>query len=136
MVTAMHDYFASRAEAIEALDIEWGYVTFAISTSAILVEPMLYWPGKRELYHDRMVSPKRLAKLESYQDTPPVAAMIESIRHDLVAMWTAFGCVHLQIGKTYAFLQSRREEPKNLLIALKNLLDPQRRMNPGSIGLD
>jgi hypothetical protein len=97
---------------------------------------MLYWPGKRELYHDRMVSPKRLAKLESYQDQPPVVAMIESIRHDLVEMWTRLGCAHLQIGKTYSFLESRREEPKDLLIALKRLVDPQSRVNPGSLGLD
>jgi FAD/FMN-containing dehydrogenase len=136
MVTAMHDYFESRADEINALGIEWGYVTFAISTGAILIEPMLYWPGKRELYHDRMVSPKRLAKLESYEDQPPVVAMIKSIRQDLVEMWTRFGCAHLQIGKTYSFVESRREEPKNLLLAMKRLVDPQSRINPGSLGLD
>jgi FAD/FMN-containing dehydrogenase len=136
VVTALHDYFASHADAIDALGIEWGYVCFAVSTTAILIEPMLYWPGKRDAYHERMVSPKRLAKLESFPDSPAVSAMIETIRKDLIAMWTGFGCAHLQIGKTYSFLPSRRPEPMSLLKGLKQVVDPHSRMNPGSIGLD
>jgi FAD/FMN-containing dehydrogenase len=135
VVDALHEYFLERAEAIEALGIEWGYVTFAISTNAILIEPMLYWPGQRELYHDRMISPKRLATLETYPDSPDVRAMIEAIRGDLIRMWTEFGCAHLQIGKTYSYLPSRRSEPRALLEGLKRLVDPQGRINPGSIGL-
>jgi hypothetical protein len=62
--------------------------------------------------------------------------MVESIRRDLIEMWTGLGCAHLQIGKTYSFLQSRRDEPKNLLMGLKRLVDPMGRINPGSIGLE
>jgi FAD/FMN-containing dehydrogenase len=62
--------------------------------------------------------------------------MIETIRKDLIAMWTGFGCAHLQIGKTYSFLPSRRPEPMSLLKGLKQVVDPHSRMNPGSIGLD
>jgi hypothetical protein len=136
VVSAMHDYFDRRADAIDALGIEWGYVLFAVSTGAILIEPMLYWPGKRERYHDRMVSAKRLAKLEIYPDQPKVSAMVEAIRGDLIAMWTEFGCVHLQIGKTYPFMENRLPEPKTLLRGIKRLVDPEGRINPGSIGLD
>jgi FAD/FMN-containing dehydrogenase len=136
IATAMHAYFEGRAEDMAALGIEWGYVSFAISTNAILTEPMLYWPGKREIYHDRMVSAKRLAKLETYPDSPEVIEFIASIRRDLIALWSKAGCAHLQIGKAYPFLETREPGPKALLQALKRVVDPDGRMNPGSIGLE
>jgi FAD/FMN-containing dehydrogenase len=136
IVEAMHQYFTRRAEAISDLGIEWGYVTFAVSTTAILIEPMLYWPGTRELYHERMITPSRLAKLDTYPDSPEVSAMVKSIREDLIALWRDNGCAHLQIGKTYPFLETRRPEPLALLTALKRHVDPHGRMNPKSIGLE
>jgi len=136
VVEAVLQCFARHDEAIVRLGIEWGYVLFAISTSAILIEPMLYWPGKRERYHDRMISPKRLAKLETFPDSAEVQAMVEQIRQELIALYTRCGCAHFQIGKTYEFLPSRRPETKKLLIGLKKLVDPDGRINPGSIGFD
>ena len=63
VVAAVNGFFNDRAEVLERCSIEWGYVLFAISTNAILIEPMIYWPGLRELYHERMIAPGHLAKL-------------------------------------------------------------------------
>ena len=46
LTDALGSFFAARASLFERHGIEWGYVTFAISTTAILIEPMLYCPAR------------------------------------------------------------------------------------------
>jgi FAD/FMN-containing dehydrogenase len=115
--------------------IEWGYVTFAISTTAILIEPMLYWPDARELYHERMISPAHLAKLPILEADPEAAAAMRRLRADLVEFWLQHGCAHLQIGKTYAYLEDREPAARSLIEGIKALVDPRGLVNPGALGL-
>ncbi len=135
VLDSVHAYFESRAADIEQAGIEWGYVVFAVSTNAILIEPMLYWPGQRELYHERMITPANLAKLGTYPDSPEATRIVKSIRDGLIELWSRTGCVHLQIGKTYPFLAHRKPSMKAFLSGLKDLVDPESKLNPGSLGL-
>jgi D-lactate dehydrogenase (cytochrome) len=43
--------------------------------------------------------------------------------------------VHFQIGRAYPYLQRLQPATRSLLEALKQHLDPDGRMNPGSLGL-
>jgi FAD/FMN-containing dehydrogenase len=131
----LHAFFEERAEMMARHDIEWGYVTFAISTTAILIEPMLYWPDARELYHERMISPAHLAKLPTLDADPEAAAAIRRLRADLVEFWRQHGCAHLQIGKTYAYLEDREPAARSLIEGIKALVDPRGLVNPGALGL-
>lgn len=132
---ALCQFFADRADILAAHGIEWGYVTFAISTSAILIEPMLYWPGAREPYHERMIQPAHLAKLPVLPPDPAAATAMARMRDDLTRFWLAQGCVHLQIGKTYRYLESRQAPVRRLVEQLKAAVDPQGLVNPGALGL-
>jgi len=138
-ITALADglkgFFDDRAALLEEHGIEWGYVAFAISTTAILLEPMLYWPGERELYHERMIQPSHLAKLPRLAPAPEAAAVMKQLRLDLTHFWQAQGCAHLQIGKTYRYLESRQPAVRTLIEGLKALVDPQGLINPGALGL-
>jgi FAD/FMN-containing dehydrogenase len=58
------------------------------------------------------------------------------MRADLTHFWMAQGCAHLQIGKTYRFMESRKPAVKSLLEGLKALVDPHGLVNPGALGLD
>jgi FAD/FMN-containing dehydrogenase len=130
----LHAFFESRAETLQQHGIEWGYVTFAISTSAILLEPMLYWPGAREPYHERIIAPAHLAKLPKLPPAPETAEVMRQLRADLVAFWTSHGCAHLQIGKTYQYLESRQPSVRAMLEGLKAMVDPKGLVNPGALG--
>jgi FAD/FMN-containing dehydrogenase len=44
------------------------------------------------------------------------------------------GCVHLQIGKTYRYMESRQPSLRGLLEQIKHDVDPKGLMNPGSLG--
>ena len=46
------------------------------------------------------------------------------------------GASHFQVGKDYPYLETRKRPVRELLTGLKLLLDPQKLMNPGALGLD
>ena len=128
-------FFAEREAVLQQHKIEWWYVTFAIAANAILIEPMLYWPGAREPYHERMIAPQALAKLPVQPPDLPAAAAMAQLRHDLSRFWMEQGCAHLQIGKTYRYLESRQPSLRGLLERIKTAVDPDRLVNPNALGL-
>jgi len=67
---------------------------------------------------------------------PKTAAAMRELRSDLTQFWQVEGCAHLQIGKTYRFLESRQPEMRALLEGLKALVDPKGLINPGALGLN
>jgi FAD/FMN-containing dehydrogenase len=131
----LHAFFADRAALLETHGIEWGYVVFAISTTAILLEPMLYWPDAREPYHERIIAPAHLAKLPVLAPSPGTAEIMRQLRAELTQFWMDQGCAHLQIGKTYRYLESRQPPVRALLDGIKALLDPYGLVNPGALGI-
>jgi FAD/FMN-containing dehydrogenase len=135
LVDALKNFFAEREALLQAQGIEWGFVPFAISTNAILIEPMLYWPDAREAYHERMIAPAHLGKLPVLPPNPGAAEAMRTLRLDLTRFWMEQGCVHLQIGKTYRYLESRQPAVRTLLEQIKAAVDPKGLMNPGSLGL-
>ena len=135
LTDALYAFFDVRAEMIARHEIEWGFVTFAISTTAMLIEPMLYWPGAREVYHERMIEPAALAKLEKLPPNPGAAAAMKHLRAELATFWMEHGCAHLQIGKTYRYLDSRQPPARGLIEQIKKLVDPDGLVNPGALGL-
>jgi hypothetical protein len=131
----LHAFFEEREAMFEQLGIEWGYVAFAISSSAILLEPMLYWPGERELYHERVISPAHLAKLPVCGPSPEAAEAMRRLRSELTQFWLDQGCAHLQIGKTYRYLENLQPAARGLLETIKAHVDPKGLVNPGALGL-
>jgi FAD/FMN-containing dehydrogenase len=134
LADALVAFFAERAELLRENGIEWGFVPFAISTNAILIEPMLYWPDAREAYHERMIAPAHLGKLPVLPPNPEAAEAMRLLRQDLTQFWMEQGCAHLQIGKTYRYMESRQPSVRRLLEQIKAAVDPKGLMNPGSLG--
>jgi FAD/FMN-containing dehydrogenase len=60
---------------------------------------------------------------------------MRKIRSDLTHFWMTQGCAHLQIGKTYRFMESRKPAVAALLQGLKAVVDPHGLVNPGALGL-
>jgi FAD/FMN-containing dehydrogenase len=135
LVAAFQAFLAARQGILTEHGIETGFVAFAIATNAILFEPMFYWPGARQAYHERMIEPGYLAKLPVLPPNPAADAAMRQLREELVKFWAEQGCAHLQIGKTYRYLETREPAFRHLLEQIKSAVDPNRLMNPGSLGL-
>jgi FAD/FMN-containing dehydrogenase len=58
------------------------------------------------------------------------------IRERLAGLFLERGAVHLQIGRTYPYRAGLAPAAWRLVEALKRAVDPEGRINPGSLGLD
>jgi FAD/FMN-containing dehydrogenase len=135
VIRALEEYFGGREEDLRTHGIEWGYLVFAVSTRITLIEPLFYWPDRRARYHERMIQPQHLAKLPLLDPNPQASAAVDALRTGLIELFAALGCAHLQIGKSYPYLQHRQPAARQLLERIKTAVDPSRLMNPGALGL-
>jgi D-lactate dehydrogenase (cytochrome) len=101
-----------------------------------VIEPSLYW-------HDELGA-FRLSLIEAefqdkWRDIPADAATREvalRLRDGLRDLYDRHGCCHLQLGKYYPYQEMMANDALiKLLQGVKDVVDPERRMNPGSLGL-
>jgi D-lactate dehydrogenase (cytochrome) len=76
---------------------------------------------------------------EKWKDIPEDVEKREvvlKLREELAELFDSLGAVHLQIGKFYKFSSLMKNDSLwKLLNGVKDLLDPDRKVNPGSLGL-
>lgn len=128
--------FGEYAERCEQHGVVIGFLLATVATNAFVIEPVFYWPGPRPLYYDRVLDASYLAKLKRHDPNPEAAELVAEMRTRLARLFLELGAAHLQVGKTYLYREGRRPETWRLLEAIKSAVDPQRRVNPGSLGLE
>lgn len=132
---AVEEMFARRSEAMASTGVVVG-ILFSIVTGGFVIEPVFYWPGPRPLYYERVLEPAYLARLTSFGPNPGAQALVDELRRELIATFSSLGACHLQVGKTYPYREGRRPETWKLVEAIKHALDPDRLMNPKTLGLE
>jgi FAD/FMN-containing dehydrogenase len=133
---AMFEYFEQRGGEMEKHGIEWALIMSEIGNTATLIEPMFYWPDKRNAFHERWIQKDFLATLPEFPANPEAAALMHSIRMGLLDLFMHHGCTHFQIGKIYPYKQGREDSTFALLAGIKKVVDPKGLMNPGALGLE
>ena len=119
----------------EALGIEHGYLMSTISNHAFLLEPCLYWPDSRTLFHTSVLSRQYLDRLPEHAASPEARSEVESLRRALADRLHELGATCFQVGKVYPYSRNRDSGQWQLLRKVKGALDPDTRMNPGALGL-
>jgi FAD/FMN-containing dehydrogenase len=107
----------------------------ALSTNALLIEPVFVWPEERRALHEATVEPHVLSKLPRHGENPEVTALVAEARTAAIDAFNEVGAAHFQIGRTYPWRDSLDEGSRRLIHAIKTELDPTHRMNPGVLGL-
>lgn len=131
---ALEQVFAGMADAFARHDIKTGYLFTSMSTNALILEPVIYWPEKRLPVHYEALEPTHMARLPEFPDNPGATAVVVETRKRLIATFQRFGCGHLQVGRSYPYRESRDGASRALLDALKDAVDPARLLNPGVLG--
>ena len=138
-VAAFHDavaaLYASRAAEMERLGVWAGGMFETVGSSGFLYEVAFYWPGTPSAYHRGAVAAEYLAGLPAYPDDPEVSAFVHALKTEMVALYSAFGATHFQLGKVYPYAAVLAPEALRMLRAIKAELDPKGLMNPGALGL-
>jgi FAD/FMN-containing dehydrogenase len=60
---------------------------------------------------------------------------VKELKHRIQDLCEKNGASHMQVGKDYPYLRTRKSATRELVIGLKRLLDPHNLMNPGALGL-
>jgi FAD/FMN-containing dehydrogenase len=135
LFASLQALFAEMAPAFDREGVYIGYLFTALSTNALIIEPVFYWPDARHALIDATVEPQHLSRLPTLPQNPSASAVVAEARRRVVEICAAFGCGHFQIGRAYPYRQSRDEAAWSLIEAVKAALDPSAALNPGGLGL-
>ncbi len=106
------------------------------STNAFIYEPTFLWRDARSIYHEKMYPPELLSAKPVHEDNPQGRALVFEIKKRIQQICIANGACHMQIGKDYPYLETRKPQTAQLLKQVKAAVDPDGLMNPGALGLD
>lgn len=132
---AVEEVFAGLAEAFELEGVTTAYLFTHLSTNAVIVEPVFYWPDERYPVHEAAIEPAHLAKLPVLPANPAAAGLVEEAKRRVLDVFARFGCAHFQIGRTYPYRASRDPASWALIEAARACVDPGGALNPGVLGL-
>ncbi len=105
------------------------------STNAFIYEPTFLWEDERSIYHRRVYPAALLPDVPEHPANPQGRALVKELKVRIQELCSRNGASHLQVGKDYPYLASRKPETRALVENLKQLLDPDRLLNPGALGL-
>ncbi len=133
---AIYELFDEFKEKMDQHGITYGFLVGTVSTNGFILEPVIYWPEKRMEIHERTVEDGLLSRMKDFEPNPACTKVVHEIKQRLCQLFLNHGAAHLQVGKTYLYKQGRDPEAWKLVDGIKDLVDPTRRVNPGSLGFD
>lgn len=135
---AIEAYFAENKARMDKNNIRYSYL-MCTSGPEFIIEPSLYWPDKIGEFRQEFLEPEYREKWKDRPEQPDVRAIAIELRAGIRDIIFKNGGYHMQIGKYYPFkeaLEGRGAPLWRLLNKIKDAVDPERRVNPGSLGLD
>jgi len=127
-------FLAEHAAAIETHGIKSSFLTLAVGNDYLL-EPSFYWHDAVDRFRLEKLDPENAAKLRSVPANSEARAVALKLRRELASRFDELGAVHLQIGKWYDYERWLEPALRETLGSVKNALDPEGLINPGSLGL-
>src|SRR5690606_22899128 len=131
---AIEDYLAANAERLAALSITTGYFFSGVGPY-VSMEPMFYWPDELDPIHLRYLSNRNRERFGGRDRNAPARQAVWELRDGIRDIFCEAGAVHAQIARYYDYLGRIDPSAAQLVTRIKGALDPQRLINPGSLGL-
>ena len=132
---ATEQFIRDNQALMEQHGIKTSYLT-AFSGSEFVIEPSFYWFDRLGQFRLDLIEPEFREKWKDIPEDVETRDVVLRLRQELRDLFDRHGACHLQIGKYYPFRDVMAgDETWELLQGLKRLVDPERRMNPGSLGL-
>ena len=135
LLNEIDNYMNSQKEIIEQHNLVWGQVSNLIGNSRILIEVNLYWKDRLTNMLESYLDESFLRKKDRHDHNPEAYNSIDHLRKGLSNLFRNNGGTHMQIGRSYPFMESRMESVSSLIKSLKNEIDPNNIINPGSLSL-
>lgn len=132
---AIEKFFADNQALMDEYGIKTSYLTCFAGTEFV-IEPSFYWRDELGPFRLDLIEPEFQAKWKDIPADSKTREVALKLRDGLRQLYFDHGACHLQIGKYYQYQEAINNEPfRNLLSGIKDILDEQRLINPGSLGL-
>lgn len=129
------DIYEKYDEQIQQHGISAGFLYNNVSTHCIAVEPVFFWPDLADEIQKVSVEPAFYAKVKHLDENLEARAVVNTIREEISELFCEIGAVHLQVGKSYHYADGIKPESLSVMQGIKQVVDPNGRMNPGCLGL-
>lgn len=130
-----YDHFDGIRAEMDANGITVGTIFFAVGPTVLCVEPIVNWTDTRAALHDRKANRSDVAALAADPGPPAATEIVARERAALADKFLRLGAAWIQIGKTFPYAAGREPEALALVRGIKDLVDPENRINPGALGL-
>ena len=133
-VKAIEDWFEEIAPRLEEHNIKTSLLTAAAGKD-FLFEPSFYWFDELGEFRLDKISPEAAKEWKSIPPDPETRSVVLDLRRQMAKRFDDLGCCHIQVGKYYEYQPLMEPETWKLTQGIKQLVDPDGLVNPGSLGL-
>ncbi len=134
LVAAFDAMIASHGDAMAEHRITCTRLASALGNHCFSFEAVFHWRDSWQPIHRAAADPAHLARFDEPPPNPGARAFVDHLRQEAVGLFCRLGAASNQIGRTYPFRSALSPVPNQLLAAIKHVVDPQGRMNPGVLG--
>jgi D-lactate dehydrogenase (cytochrome) len=127
-------FFADRAADLDRHRIRVGYIS-QVTPVHFQIEPLFYWPDALEDLHFRHLAADEAARFRSLDGPAETRDYVRRLRSDLRDLFEEMGSLHVHASKFFRYAELLQPGTRAVLERVKDVLDPDRRMNPGNLGL-
>ena len=132
---ATEAYFEENRELMGQFDIKSSYLTCFAGTEFV-IGPSIYWADKLGDFQLSLIEDEFAEKWKDIPADEEKRHVALKLREGLRDLYDQHGCCHLQIGKYYPYQEMMSNDAlRKLLHGVKDVVDPERQINPGSLGL-
>jgi FAD/FMN-containing dehydrogenase len=101
----------------------------------VTIEPMFYWRDALDPIQLAHLSERNRARFGGAAENIAARDLVRRLRAELREVFERHGAVHAQVGRFYRLTELMDAGSRELLSRVKRALDPEGRMNPGSLKL-
>lgn len=126
--------FSRHRAAMQAVGIRQSYLMSAAGPY-LTIEPMFFWPDELDPIHLKHLSARNRERFAGRPRNDSARALVGTLRAEARECFERHDAAHAQAGRFYRHAERLDAGSAALLTRLRDALDPDRRMNPGVLGL-
>ena len=119
---------------MDACGVWFTLLNIGIQQHSYSIEPVLRWLDEWPELHKRTAEPSFLSNFQEPAVNEEARKLVHEIRKDIIDYFASIGAASNQIGRAYDYLGYLYEPSKELLMNIKNSVDPKNKMNTGTLG--
>lgn len=131
---ALQEFLEARREGFAEHDVKIGCF-LTCSGLHFQLEPLFWWSDKVSELSLRHIDPDEAERFRRIPENPQNRAFIKKTRFELRDLFQQLGAIHVHTSKFFRYTELLIPGTQQLLRDIKGLLDPDRILNPGNLGL-